>query len=735
MTTAPSTKTRAAKHARDLDAAAHLWFGVGRLLLLASGIFLGATSEIVFARPDSLKADPSRAAIATGGNADSLRRWHEMLASEPHVAGTPGDAKVIAALEKAFKDMGLEVERHPFFAYLAEPVDATLEVIPKGEPPIAINLREASVAGDSSPDHPATSFAWNAYSASGDVTGEVVYANYATREDFAELARRNVDISGKVVLARYGKIYRGNKAKFAQEAGAAALVMFTAPADSGYVKGPMYPQGGWANECCVQRGSVAALDYPGDPLTPGVEASEDAARLNPADVALPKIPVQPISWKGALEIVSRMRGETVPDGWQSGLPANDALTGGPDLRVRVMVKQDRRIVRSENVIATLRGNDEPDTKVILGCHHDAWVNGASDPLAGTICLLEAARVLSERASAGERPRRSIVFAAWGAEEFNIVGSTEWVESRAAELTRNCVAYVNLDMAAMGPQFGASASATLSRAILAAAADVPQARDPARTVLMDWTARVQKDGAERAPRVGSMGGGSDHVGFLYHCGIPSAGLGAGGSSGWSYHSAYDSLPWYWKVVGADYEPALMITRMTSTLAWGLASPRVLHVEPWKAVGEIKDALPEIIERGVAKKLWTKPDANVMPDALRALVDAIAAFEADPVAAHVRDAIASGDPPRWTDPRDLNRTLMDANQVWNDENAIVGRPWHRYSLGGTDDLTGYGSWAIPTLRWGVERGSMQEINDAVAMYVKKIARLRELLHPPLADAPAK
>lgn len=705
------------------DAPFPVWFVKCLSLLLASASFFVCTSE-------------SRAAEPTP--ADSLRTWHQMLASEPHVAGTPGDAKVIESLEKSFKAMGLEVERHPFYAYLCSPIDAALEVIPKGEPPIAINLREASVTGDSSPDHPAVSFAWNAYSGSGDVMAEVVYANYATHEDFAELARRNVDIRGKVVLARYGKLFRGHKAKFAQEAGAAALVMFTDPGDSGYVKGLMYPQGGWANECCVQRGSVLVLDYPGDPLTPGVEASQDAARLNPEEVALPKIPIQPISWKSALEIVSRMRGEPVPEGWQGGLPTNYALTGGPDLRVRVMVKQERSIKRSENVIATLRGTTEPDTVVVVGCHHDAWVNGASDPLAGTICLLESAKMLSDRAKAGERPRRSIVFAAWGAEEFGIIGSTEWVESRAEQLTRNAVAYINLDMAAMGPQFGASASGTLVSVITAAARETPQARDPSKTVLQEWTARTAKPG-KSTPAIGAIGGGSDHVGFLFHCAIPSAGLGAGGSSGWSYHSAYDSLPWYWKVVGDDYEPALMVTRMTAAIANRLATPHVLPVEPWLAVNELVDGLPEIVTRGIELKLWSLEangqSAARYPAALKPLFDAVEAFNADPVAAHLRESIKSGEPSRWGYANELNRRLMDANQVWNDEQAIPGRPWHRYSLGGTDDLTGYGAWALPTLRWAVERKSMEEVKAAVESYVAKITKLKELLHPPLPDAPSK
>ncbi len=701
------------------DARSTPWFGKWASLLLAFASFLNPASEIH---------------AADAASAQSLQAWHQMLASEPHVAGTPGDLKVIESLEKSFKDMGLSVERHPFYSYLCSPLDAALEVIPKGEPPIAINLRETSVTGDNTPDHPAVSFAWNAYSGSGDVMAEVVYANYATHDDFAELARRNVDIRGKVVLARYGKLFRGHKAKFAQEAGAAALVMFTDPGDSGYVKGLMYPQGGWANECCVQRGSVLVLDYPGDPLTPGVEATQDAARLNPDEVALPKIPVQPISWKSALEIVSRMRGEPVPDGWQGGLPTNYALTGGSDLRVRVMVKQERSIKRSENVVATLRGSTEPDEMVVIGCHHDAWVNGASDPLAGTICLLESAKILSEKAKAGERPRRSIVFAAWGAEEFGIIGSTEWVESRAEQLTRNAVAYINLDMAAMGPQFGASASGALVSVIAAAAGEVPQARDPSKTVLQEWTARTAKPGSTR-PAIGSIGGGSDHVGFLFHCGIPSAGLGAGGSSGWSYHSAYDSLPWYWKVVGDDYEPALMVTRMTAAIASRLATPRVLPVEPWVAVNEVVDGLPEIISRGVELKLWTLESNAKFPAALAPLFQAIEEFNSDPVASHLRESIKSGEPSRWGDANELNRRLMDANQVWNDEQAIPGRPWHRYSLGGTDDLTGYGAWALPTLRWAVERKSGEEVQAAVNSYVAKIKRLKELLHPPLPDAPAK
>ncbi|MEZ6195137.1 MAG: M28 family peptidase [Planctomycetota bacterium] len=391
----------------------------------------------------------------------ALRSFHELAAGRVHRAGTPADLEHCEALAAAFRKMGYEVELHEIHPYLPSPVRAELEIVAPER--LRLPVKERVLDDDPWSADEEIEFGWNAYAASGEVTAEVVYANFGRDVDFARLRELGVDCRGKIVLARYGGNYRGYKAKFAEEAGAAGLVIFSDPADAGYGRGLSWPEGGWANDSSIQRGSILTLPWAGDPLTPGVCATADAERLDPAAIALPRIPVQPIGWAAAQEILGRMRGREAPGDWQGRLPFRYRLVGGSDLRVRVLVEQKRSLAKTFNIVATLPGRESPDDYVVFGSHHDAWTFGAADPCAGVITVLEAARVLAERAFAIEkpwRPRRGIRFALWGAEEQGIIGSTEWVESRPAEIAAHAIAYVNLDMAAMGLQLSASASPSL-----------------------------------------------------------------------------------------------------------------------------------------------------------------------------------------------------------------------------------------------------------------------------------
>lgn len=410
------------------------------------------------------------AALRDAVSPEQLRRWHDLTSSRPHVAGTPGDREVCDHLEAAFREMGLNVERHEIEVYLAAPVSAAVSIVAPA--PLDLPIIEKPLDEDPYTSHPDLTFGWNAYSASGEAIGEVVYANYGTKEDFAVLRDLGVDCTGKIVLARYGGNYRGFKAKYAQQAGAAALLLFTDPQDGGFARGPVYPAGGWANETYIQRGSILTLDYPGDPLTPFEPAEEGAERLDPRDVALPEIPVQPIGYGAAEEILARMTGDAAPPPWVGALPCDYRLTGGAALRVRVQVHQERRLMKTWNIIATLPGSHWPTDRVIIGAHHDAWSFGAGDPNCGTIAVLEAARCFARLAQAGRRPRRSILFACWGAEEFGIIGSTEWAEARALMLNTSALAYFNLDMASMGLDFSAARLRTKARVDCARGPSLP-----------------------------------------------------------------------------------------------------------------------------------------------------------------------------------------------------------------------------------------------------------------------
>ncbi len=614
-------------------------------------------------------------------NAERLRAWHDMTAGHVHISGTPGDWKTIEGLEEAFREMGLSVERHEFWAYLSKPVDAGLWIVEPVES--ALPISESAIAGDPFALEGVPEFGFNAYAASGDVTGEVVYANQGTKEDFARLAELGVDCAGKIVIARYGGNYRGFKVKYAEDAGAAGLLIYTDPADSGYVKGIQYPEGGWQTESCIQRGSIKTTPWPGDPLTPFVEATEDAERLDPSEVGLPTIPVQPIGWAAARAIMERMQGEFVPGGWQGGLPLAYRLTSEGGVKVRLKIDQERGLVRSANVIATLEGAVWPDEKVIIGCHHDSWGYGASDATSGMISLLESARSFAEMAKAGQRPARSIVFCGWGAEEQGIIGSVEWVEANREMLEKSAVAYINLDMASMGPQFGAGASPSLKRLIVEAARSVPQARDPQQSVYEEWFARSPDKEAEGEPTIGWLGGGSDHIGFVCHVGVASASLGGGGSPGTAYHTARDTLTWYRQVVGEDYEPALMIARMTNAVASRLANAPVPPMDVNRAKLDIARELRALAETYEEQAL-----------VLGALSDELAGHipEHDPATLTTADVIR-------------------ADRRWLAQAGLDSRNWFKNRLVATDPTNGYGAWPLPEVRAALESSDESGLTGAI------------------------
>lgn len=615
-------------------------------------------------------------------NPERLRAWHDLTAGHVHIAGTPGDWTTIEQLEEAFRGMGLSVERHEFWAYLSTPVDAGLWIV---EPALAeLPIAETAIAGDPYALDGVPEFGFNAYAATGDVTAEVVYANFGTKEDFEKLAELGIDCTGKIVIARYGGNYRGYKAKYAEEAGAAGLLIFTDPADSGYMQGIQYPEGGWQTETCIQRGSIKTTPWPGDPLTPFVEATEDAERIDVSEAGLPNIPVQPIGWAAARAIMEQMRGELVPKGWQGGLPLAYRLTGAGGVTVRMKVEQERRLVKSANVIATLEGAVWPEEKVIIGCHHDSWGYGASDATSGMIALLESARSFAELASAGQRPARSVVFCGWGAEEQGIIGSVEWVEANREMLEKTAVAYINLDMASMGPQIGASASPSLKRLIVEAAKSVPQARDPGRSVYEEWVARAPDKNVEGEPVIGWLGGGSDHIGFVCHVGVASAGFGGGGSPGSAYHTARDTLTWYRQVVGEDYEPALMIARMTNAVVSRLANAPVPPLDPNRAIKDVTIELQSI--------------AKNHPE----IAESVALFENGTKTMLTDFALAV--PENGVE-------AMAIDRVWLNKEGVEGMPWFRNMLVATDPTSGYGAWPLPGLRAALESGDASNVDAAL------------------------
>jgi N-acetylated-alpha-linked acidic dipeptidase len=627
-----------------------------------------------------------------------LAGFHDLLASEPHVAGTPGDARQIERIRSAFEGMGLEVEVHPFESLLCRPVRASLEIVdaapasaaPRGV--MAIPIDERDLLADPSTAHPDLTWGWNAFSGSGDVTAPVVYANYGLRDDYAELRRLGIDVRGKIVLVRYGRCFRGYKARFAEEQGAAGVILYTDPADAGFTRGGVWPDGGgWANDACIQRGTLNTLPYPGDPGTPGICASGGVERLDPATLDLPRIPVQPVGYGAAGLILARFTGTDAPEAWRGGLAMPYRLAGGDALRVRMMVEQQRFVGRSANVIATLRGTSDTGEFVMVGCHHDAWGFGSADPGAGTICLLEAARCAADAARAGMRPARTMRFAAWGAEEFGIVGSTEWCEANEASLRRDALLYVNLDMAAMGPNPGLSISPELDPLARAAAAIALASIEPRETALARMQ-RLAPDGV----RFGTLGGGSDHIAFVCRMGVPSVSVGAGGAPGTSYHSNYDTVAWYRGIVGQDYASAAMVTRLALALAALSTQPSwpVWRVAPLGAacVAHLDALVARTGDDGMKGQL-ERLRAGFEELARRgAAVDA--AIEAGAsVDAHGRAALAA------------------VLQAFIDDGGLHRRPWFRSLIAASDRYDGYAACMLPLVTEAVRDADRARLQDAV------------------------
>lgn len=653
-----------------------------------------------------------------------LAAWHDMLASEPHVAGSAGDRRVIRAIAAAFRRMGLDTEVQEIQVYLPRPVDAEVRIL--APEPMSLPIREDPTSADPWTAADDLPIGWNAYSGSGVAEGEVVYVNYGRKEDFEELADHGVSLRGKIALARYGGNFRGYKARFAERAGAAGLLIYTDPADSGWGRGLSWPEGGWADATYIQRGSILTLPWRGDPLTPFEPAIEGTRRLAPEDVDLPTIPVQPIGWGAAREILSRMQGDSVPEGWQGGLPFRYRLTGGEVLRVRLRVEQERRIVSTANVTGTLPGRDHSGEMVLFGAHHDAWGFGAGDPTAGTILVLESARCFANAARKGLRPRRDLVFAAWGAEEHGIVGSVEWIEAHREPLSRGAVAYLNADMAAMGPDFGSAADPFLKPVLAAAAALVPHP-DPTRgTVLEDWIARNPDPEDPARPRFGDLGGGSDHVGFTTHLVVPSASVSAGGSDGVAYHSLRDHLAWYRRVVGDDYRPAAMLTRVANRTLARLAGADLPPLDPTRLATDFRRHLGSLARR--AEELGISFDPTRLEAASRML---------EPLAADVLDLLwesletgTLGEEDREA----ASRILIRMPRAWKHAEGLEGRAWHRSLWAAPDETSGYAPWMLPALRKAVEDRDEAALRRAEELYVeafrlqeKQLMELRELLGP--------
>jgi N-acetylated-alpha-linked acidic dipeptidase len=648
---------------------------------------------------------------------EQYKRHHEMLTREPHVAGSPASFRVVEYLEQAMRASGLKVERFEYDVYLPHHVSADVALVTPVRMPL--NNQENILAEDRFTADPALGSGWNAFSGSGDVTGEVVFAHHGRKEDFETLAKLGVDVKGKVVVARYGGNFRGYKAKYAEEAGAIGLIIYTDPADGGYVSGPVYPEGRFANDSTVQRGSLLTLDYTGDPLTPfepayTADSGKPVKRLDPSEVAFHSIPVVPLPYGSAKEILGRMTGEPVPAGWQGGLPFTYRLTGPPELTVRVRVEQPRKLTRVANVVGTIEGRDFPDEWVIFGSHHDAWGFGATDPNSGTAMLLTLADALG--ALDGDcRPRRTIKIAHWDAEEFFIMGSAEWVEEFRDELHEKAVAYINGDSAVTGPNFGGSSSPSLKRLMVDAARAVTHP-DTGAPVYAQWEARLP---AGTAPDFGNLGGGSDHVPFYSHVGIPSAGPGMSGSTP-IYHSNYDTRAWFERFgdSASTYGPTL--ARLNGIVALRLAGRDIIPFDLPRYATDLERHVGDL-ER-VATQRGRKGAFAALRAELRPLRAAAEAFTAAAARGAARTPAALAR---------VNARLIQVERALVHEGGLPFGAWNRSVYAAPDPWSGYAAWMLPGLRYQIETGTDAQVAEWEQIYVTRLRALTAAIQAATAE----
>ncbi len=671
---------------------------------------------------------------------DNLREWLRHLSSRPHHVGSPFGKEVAEFVAERFREWGYDTAIETFQVLFPTPRLRRLEMTAPSR--YTASLTEPVLAEDRTSDQVDEQLpSYNAYSIDGRVSGELVYVNYGVPDDYDELARRGIDVAGKIVIARYGGSWRGIKPKVAAERGAIGCLIYSDPRDDGYAQGDVYPAGPYRMDQGVQRGSVADMPlFPGDPLTPNVGATEAAERLSLDEApTLTAIPVLPISYADAEPLLRALGGPVAPPAWRGGLPLTYHLGPGP-AAVELEVAFDWDLEPAYNVIGKLAGAEAPDQWILRGNHHDAWVNGARDPISGLVALMEEARAIGELAAGGWRPKRTIVFAAWDAEEPGLIGSTEWAELHADTLRANAVAYINTDGNSRG-FLNMGGSHSLERLINGIARDVtdPQtglsvferlhARRLARGASDDLAAASDH-------RIAALGSGSDYTPFLQHLGIASLNLSySGESGGGSYHSVYDSYDHYVRFGDPTFEYGVALARTAGRAVLRLAEADVLPLvfTPFgdtvgRYVDEVialADGLREETERthrllddgryeAAADPTQTfvppardepVPYLNFAPlrNGARRLTDAAAAYDAALDAALEEGAI-----PNETR-RELNRLLTLAERWLTRDGGLPRRSWFRHQIYAPGFYTGYGVKTLPGVREAIEQRAWEEASQ--------------------------
>lgn len=675
-------------------------------------------------------------------NPKNLDTWMQYLTSHPHHVGSPQGKANADYMENLFKQWGYQTEVATYTVLFPTPKTRVLELL--GPKPYKAKLEEPTISSDKYSGQKSEQLpSYNAYSADGDVTAELVFVNRGIPADYEELEKMGVSVKGKIVIAKYGGSWRGIKPKVAAEHGAVGCLIYSDPADDGYAQGDVYPKGAFRPKDGVQRGSVMDMPvYPGDPLTPNVGATASAKRLDRSEAkTIMKIPVLPISYEDALPLLQSLGGEVVPAAWRGGLPITYHV-GPSTAKVHLNLQFNWDIKPVHNIIAKLPGSETPNQWILRGNHHDAWVNGAEDPTSGLVAEMEEARAIGEMYKKGYRPKRTIVYCAWDGEEPSLLGSTEWVEDHQQELLQKAVAYINSDGNGRG-FIGASGSHTLEPFFneVADAVMDPQTgvtikeRKYADAMVKGDKAARQKLYGNKQIKLGALGAGSDYSPFIQHLGIASINLGFGGEDNAGvYHSIYDSYDHYTKFGDPGFAYGVALAKTAGRVTMRLANADVLpfdfspfyktvsdYASEVKTLLENKRSEEEMQKKMMADKLFvlandptkiyvekTKegsvPFLNFAPleNSLQRMKESTDSFSKAYTTAIALPA---------TTQRLISEELYKAERVLTSSTGLPRRPWYRHVIYAPGFYTGYGVKTLPQIREGIEQGSWTEAQEGI------------------------
>lgn len=620
---------------------------------------------------------------------DRARSAHAFLTSEPHVAGSPRDHLLAEWVRDRWREYGLEqvdIVQHDVLLSTASDVAVEMPPAPT-RPAWRATLDEGGL------------LAYHAYSRSGDVTAPVVYANGGNPEDYDWLSARGVEVKGRIALVRYSMpySYRGFKALTAEQRGAAGLLIYSDPAEDGGARGATYPDGPWGPEDHLQRGAIV-YDFrvPGDPLTPGWPSIDGARRIPRGDaVSLPKIVSAPLSARDAKTILAAMAGPDAPATWRGGLPIRYRV-GDATTRVRLRVQMDERVRPIWTVVGRITGTMAPEQQVIVGNHRDAWAYGGVDPSTGTAALMELARAFGSLAKQGTRPKRTIVFANWDAEEFTLTSSTEWGEQHEDALRANAVAYLNVDSAASGPDLKLIATPALNRVVTEAARDVAN------------LAASEHDIVDNR-----LGSGSDYTVFLNHLGVPVADLSYTGVYG-VYHSTYDNHDWVSRFGDPGFRRHAALARLWGTVALRLANADVVPLDYRPTASRIREFIRDAAARA------PEPDRRAF-EPLGAAIDRLARAAGE-VGSRI-DALLAAARPEATRSAAMTSALIAAERGFLSERGLPGRPWYRHLL--YAPKPSYAPELLPAITEALDDGDRARLGEQVASLVAALERVSTTL----------